>query len=175
MKYGIVAFLSEESINLHKDYLRNLKLRHSVNEKCDERIKEKSVLEISKIKRLEGKEDIIRLKLEIQCHELYFSSFGKAYKTSESVKKYYGTESSFLYLIYGECMRREAKFLMISSSGGRPQLDFINDFKEAIGIPSPHLAIDLCEHSYFLDYHFDKSTYLKTMLPYLSLERLDKK
>ena len=37
----------------------------------------------------------------------------------------------------------------------------------------PILAVDICEHVYFLDYGFDKERFLCRFLPYLSLSKID--
>ena len=36
----------------------------------------------------------------------------------------------------------------------------------------PRLAIDLCEHAYFIEYGFDKERYLEDLLRHLDLSRL---
>ena len=37
----------------------------------------------------------------------------------------------------------------------------------------PLLAIDLWEHAYFSDYGFDKKRYVKNLLPYINLDKIN--
>lgn len=168
----IHKFLSEGALNLHKEHLHKLKLQYSVLQKSIPQIAGKNLLEICRL-RFKDKDEVIGLKSDIQCHELFFTSFGTAYESCASVRKKYRSESSFLYEIYESCKKLDCGFLIIYSDKGEPKL--ISGAPEIISkIKNPIIAIDLYEHSYFLDYGFEKEVYLKNMLPYLNLSKLDK-
>jgi len=168
----IRKFLSETALNLHKEHLKKLKLQYSVFEKSKPEIIGKDISEISRL-RIKDKAEIIKLSCDIRCHELFFSSFGTAYESCVAVRKKYRAEASFLYELY-ECGRSiDYSFIIIYLD--KEEVRIISGTPEIVlKIPNPMLAIDLYEHSYFLDYGFDKEEYLKNLIPFLNLSKLDK-
>ena len=172
MKIGMECFLSEEAIELHKEYLRTLKFRYSVMEKSFPEIKDANLDAISRMRHM-YKDEILALKSEIFCHELFFNSFGELYQSSSLVKENYRTESTFLYGIFDMCKSSCAAFLIINKNKGCVNTALLKEPKEILKIPSPVLSLDLCEHSYFLDYGFDRERYLTNLLPYINLSILD--
>ena len=172
MAYGIDFVLSEKTLNLHRDYLKKQKLRYSIWEKAFPQISGKCAFEIAKMK-IRDKRDIISLKCDIMCHELYFASFGKEYQSSIAARNKYRTESSFLYEIYEKSRCEKQGFLIIGMSGGRIEYT-VGEENEILKITNPLLAVDLYEHAYFLDFGFDMDLYLNKILPMLNLSFLDK-
>lgn len=172
MRGKIEAFLSEEAIFLHKDYLNDLRLRYSVMEKSFPEIKNADLRRLLKM-RHRYKNEIISLKAEIICHELFFDSFGDAYQGSSAVRECFRTEASFLYEV-SEASNHGACYTVISHEKGKVSVIPITNATDVFKIRNPLLCIDLHEHSYFLDYGFNKDRYISNLLPYLKLGIIDK-
>ena len=68
----------------------------------------------------------------------------------------------------------EGKFFYIYSDGKSLKTREGDEF-ELLKTCGNVLAVDLSEHAYFTDYGFDKSEYVRNLLPYLDLSILDKK
>ena len=170
---GIECFISEEALRLHNDYLKNLKLQYSVIEKSIPEIKNADFDSILKRRNMRYRDELVSLRAEILCHELFFKSFGEAYQSSLSVRKFYRTEASFTYDLYEKCKDKSAAFLVICVQNNAINSILLNNPADIFRIKSPCLCIDLCEHSYFLDYGFDKERYVSSLLPYLKLGVLD--
>ena len=172
----IENFLSEESVALHIAYLEDLRARCSVMEKCYPHIKNKDIYQISRIRdgRLgKDKREILRLKGEILCHEIYFSSFGDKYQSSIFLREKCKSEACFLYELYNRCVLSDAKYKVIAIERGEIRIFDICDYSEVANISRPLLAIDLCEHSYFNDYRFDRKGYLENAIARINLKILD--
>ncbi len=166
-----MKFLSEKSVLIHKEFVEKLSLQCSALEKSSPMVIGKPISEIRR-RRFLNKSDIIRLRSEIECHNIFFSSFGNMYQSSKCVKNKYNTEASFLYELLELGCEAEADFLGIYVSGGAPYVK-IGKAVELMYREAPLLTVDLCEHAYFLDYGFSKREYLKNMLPFLNLGKLD--
>ena len=172
MTQGIEAVISEHALNMHKDYLRRLRLKYSVLEKSSPELRGKSIGQISKM-RIRDREEALNLKCDIALHELYFSSFGEGYQCSERARACFGSEASFLYELFKWCLLRKDDYVVVHINRGK--IEFSGGSCELlIKIHNPLLCIDLCEHSYFLDYGFERDTYLEKLLPYLNISRADK-
>ena len=171
MKEGLCRILSEEALDLHKDYLKEMKLKYSICEKSIPEISGKSIIEISRM-RIREREEIRALLSEILYHDVYFSSFGKEYQSSVAVKKRFRTEASFLYELHEVGKNAGDSFLLIYINKGR--VDYAVAPKGSVLRVQPVLAIDLCEHAYFLDFGFDREEYLRKTLSFLNLNSLDK-
>lgn len=173
--FGVNKFISEDAIELHKKYFEDLKLKYSILEKSVPEIKEMSLRDIKKSRNLRYKDEILKTKIDIECHKLFFSSFGNEFQASDLVKETYGTEASFRYEIFAQINESvSGGFLIIGIFNGRvfryDGLDLVEVFIKA----NPILAIDLCEHAYFLDYGFDRKNYLENAIKYLNLNKIDK-
>lgn len=166
----ISDFLSDRSIKLHKEYLEKLKLQYSILEKSFPSIVGKNISDIQRMK-LRDKDEIISLRCNAKCHELFFNSFGKENQTSMRIRESYGSEAGFLYEIYAEAKNVESGFAFITVRRGRPEVLF-GGYTMLMKLCEPLLVLDLCEHAYFLDYGFDKEEYVRSMLPYLNLNKL---
>ena len=172
--FGINKFISEEAVELHKNYLKNLKLEYSIYEKSYPEIKTMSIPAIKSARYLRYKDEIIRLKVNLECHNLFFSSFGKEFQSSQVIKKAYGSETAFLYDICNEAKQWENGGFLIIGLSGRRIFKYVGRNLEDIFIKAtPILSIDLCEHSYFLDYGFNKNAYLENAIKYLNLNKID--
>lgn len=172
--FGIDKFISEEAIGLHKNYLENLKLEYSIYEKSAPEIKNMSISAIKRARKLRYKDEILSLRVNLECHNLFFSSFGNEFQSSQAIKKAYGTEASFLYDMCNEARQWETSgFLIIGLSNGRIFKYVGQDLEDIFIKATPILAIDLCEHSYFLDYGFNKNAYLENAMKYLNLNKID--
>ncbi len=146
---GINCFLSEENLSLHREYLSSLRLKRKM---ADSRAAQKCI------------------EAEIRSHELYFLSFRKERVRSECIRKGYGSESRFCFLLKEYAEASASDFLYIFLLKHPPFVGFSKDVRF---LARAVLAIDLCEHAYFLDYGFDFSAYLLAAIGHLDLSRTD--
>ena len=167
-------FLTEQNIRLHRDYLRRLKLEHSINEKSIPEIKGKSAYEISRMGLARrDKWEIIEKMKRIKAHECYFSSFGARGTRCAAVSKRYSSEDSFLYELKQLAKGAESGFLYVyKDERGNPNMSLSSPSDDFFIRRLPILALDLCEHAYFADYGFEYERYLENALPFLNLSRL---
>ena len=167
-------FLSEENITLHRDYVRVKRLKYSIIESSVSALKDADIGEIFRMKiDSRDKRDAITLLSEIKLHEIFFSSFSDSpYPRSESVANGYGNEANFLNLLYKEAMALPYGFILVYQLGQRIEVKRTYAFPSALRYTYPSLAIDVCEHAYFMDYGFDKERYLVSLLPYLNIALL---
>ncbi len=168
------TFLTEENIISHREYMRTLRLRHSIAEKSIPEIKGKSLAELEKL-RLSQKDrrEIIPNYREYLAHKLYFSSFCECQRPEPYLKKYYSSTEAFLYEIHLLAMSVDHGFIFISlTERGMP--DIFHKTREDRIKTTPVLALDLSEHAYFLDYRFDKEAYVRGAISHLDLSLLDK-
>lgn len=173
MKNGINSFISEDALSVHKEYLKTLKLRYSVMEKSFPEIKDADVRRLLRM-RQRYRDEILGLRSEIICHELFFNSFGEAYQSCAAVRERYRTESSFAYEISELSKKDDIKYIVIAMEKGAVKIIALYNSRDIISISQPVICIDLCEHSYFLDYGFDRAGYISNLLPYLNLGALNK-
>ncbi len=167
-------FLSEESIALHREYIRLKRLKYSIIESSVPALRGADIRDIYRMKiSLCDRRDALDLLSQIRLHELFFSSFSdRIYPRSPLIASAYGSEADFLNLIYKRAVDLPYGFVLIYLLGGRVEVREIADFTGAFRSHVPALAIDVCEHVYFTDYGFDKERYLSLALPYLDLNRL---
>ena len=165
------GFLSKENIKMHTCYLNELKLKCSILEKsCPDLIgKDLSEIKSLRISR-DLKESALKIKFQIMAHEIYFSSFAENVGRCDFLKKYYSSKESFLYELFVSAKYCETEFLFIyAEKNGRP---VIADGGKRL-VERPVLALDLCEHSYFSDYAFNKDEYIKRAVNSLDLSKLE--
>lgn len=170
-------FLSEESIARHKDYVRLKRLKYSIIESSVTELKGADIKDVYRMKiSPRDKSDAIDLLSEIRLHDIFFSSFSPApYPRSQTVLHTFGSEANFLNLIFRQALFLPHGFILIYLFGGRIEVELCTDFANAFRHLTPTLALDVCEHTYFSDYGFDKERYLLAALPYLDLTRLSAK
>lgn len=157
--------------------MRYLKLRYSVLEKSIPEISGKSICEIEHLRlRASEKKEILHDKVKIELHEAFFSSFIEGGSHSEAVRRSFGSEASFIYML--ECLCREYSgvgFIAISKGrGGEIVYTVGEDMTEFVLKYGILLAVDLWEHAYFDDYGFDRNKYLSESIPRLNFARLDR-
>ena len=170
----MVEFLSEENINLHRDYVRNTKLKYSIIESSISKLKGAGVREVLSMKLSQrDKDDALRLLPEIAIHDIYFSSFDdRRFPHSALVAKHWGSESAFLNEVYRNCMAIKYGFVAIFRFRNIIAVKGFEDCLEIFKAGTPLLAVDVCEHVYFMDYGFDKERYLVNALSYLDITKL---
>ena len=167
-------FLSEESIDLHRAYVRKKRLEFSILESS---IPKLSGAEFNKIKRMKltsrDSRDALALTAEIRLHDIYFSSFGcSRYQRCGIPLRRYGGEAAFLNEIYRTALSQSHGFVCVYLFGDDVNLRASFDAESLLRIGEPTLVLDVCEHAYFMDYGFDKDRYLISALPYLDLSKL---
>ena len=172
----MTEFLSEENIELHREYMRKCALRYSILEKSISGIKDKRTNEILLMKLSKAEQrDILALLPELELHRLYFESFDKQKNSmSACVRAQFGSEAAFLNTIYRCASQLEYGFVTVNIQSGKIECITVRNFVECFTHGAPVLAIDICEHAYFRDYGFDKHSYLVNALSYLKLNAIDK-
>ena len=167
-------FLSEENIALHNEYVRNKRLKYSILESSYKGLVGASVSDLYRMKITpRDRSDSLELLTEIRLHEIYFSSFSESqYPRSERVVDFYGNEASFLNELYRKCIKQRYGFVCIYSSRHGIFTEGFSECESAFLRDEPMLAIDVCEHAYFMDYGFDRERYLLASLPYLDITKL---
>ena len=173
MSLGIERLISDRALDMHKEHVRDLKLRLSILEKSYPELAASECRDIMRL-RSKYKREAVFLKCEIKMHELFFSSFGEGYQRSSKIKEQFGSESGFLYEILSFARDKKCDYILISLTK-RERIAFNFGASELLlsdGVPL--LCIDLCEHAYFLDFGFQREEYLKRVLPYLNLAAIDK-
>ena len=165
------GFLSERNLELHRAYLEDARLRMSVLEKsgCVEAGKRYPELLRTRIK--EAKGEVLSLAEDIYHHELFFTSFGERGTASSCLKPRYTSTAGFLYEAERYAMSRDGGFLLIFYDGKSAVISHSTE-RVMRRCGEPCLAVDLCEHAYFLDYGFDKLSYVRGALSHLDLSRL---
>lgn len=169
-------FISRTNCDLHKEYLRTLKLQMSIFEKSYPGMTGKSCREILKlpIKRSE-REEAAALKADILAHELYFSSFSSANIASPLLRDVYGSEAAFVYELSSAAMKSEGFLFICYDKTGRIGWQSCSKPIEMFSSGLvPILALDLCEHAYFCDYFFDKERYVKAAVAHLDFSKIKK-
>ena len=174
-KEPLYRFLSEKGVDLHEEYLNTERAKLSILEKSLPSLSEKSLSEIYTMRHIKraDKEEVLTRISNIRMHEIYFSSFTESPLPCQKIKEYYTSESAFLYEAW--LLGREKKFGFLYfylDRRGKPCFDFADEGFDAFLKAAPLLAVDLCEHAYFLDYGFDSGEYLRRALGFLDIARL---
>ena len=171
-KESLFGFLSERNVSLHKEYLENCRMRLSILEKSGYAISGMSYSELCHARLGDAREEILSLAHQIYLHEIYFDSFGRGGESTDCIKPRYRTVASFLYELERAAMAADGGFLLVTR--GRGGVDFSHNASLIVGMRrEPCLALDLAEHAYFLDYGFDKLSYVRAALPRLRLSKLN--
>ncbi len=166
-------FLSEENIEFHSEYVRMKRLKYSIFESSFPKLSDAKFTDIiqSKLSRCD-KQEALELLSDISIHDVYFSSYSTCkFAHSSIVSELYGSEARLLNEIYECGMRLQHGFVSVYFQRGRIVVRSFVDPIDAMRFATPILAIDVCEHAYFLDYGFDKERYLIASLPYLNIAK----
>ena len=166
-------FLSERAIELHKEYVEDCRLRLSILGKSGYDIEGKSYPELLRARLGKASGEILSLSRDVYLHEIYFDSFAEGCAPLDVVKSRFGSLASFLYRLECEAMASDGGFLLLSRVGDEIIIGRSFGIGERLRT-TPRLAIDLDEHAYFLDYGFDKLSYVRGALSHLNTARLDK-
>ena len=109
----------------------------------------------------------------IKSHESYFSSFTELAKPCPELKRHYSSEDAFCYEVLELAREYNGGFIYIFSNGRiRPTVKHSENAPFVYVKEMPTLAIDLFEHSYFLDYGFEREKYLRAAIGHLNLTLL---
>lgn len=170
-------FLSDSSIKRHFEHLREERLRYSILEKSCPELKGRSISEIVRLNiSKEIKDEAVSKLRYIKSHECFFNSFAEHQVISENTVKQYKSKERLLYEIYSESVERNYGFMYIYlDKQGNIKWSFEEEGDGSFLCFNPVLALDLFEHTYFLDYGFEKKLFLRNALAYLNLSSLDKK
>ncbi len=168
-------FLSEANIKRHLEHLRQMKLRYSIMEKSLPGLCGRSPREIARLNiDRDAKDEAISLLFYIKAHECFFDSFTERQNRGNDGTGSYMQTEKLLYDLYSDAIGREHCFLFIyKDRQGGYKWTFSDGGDGAFISYEPFLAIDLYEHSYFLDYGFEEKLYLRNALAYLRLSALD--
>ena len=172
---AMTDFLSEESILMHREYQRGIRLRYSILEKSVNGIKNKKSSEIIRQSiPTDVKKEVLSLLPELELHELFFDSFhAERFSDSPSAVRSFGSVGGLLNSVFSLGISAREGFVCIARTrGGLSTYHTAYPYHQIISTP-PLLAVDICEHAYFSDYAFDKRAYLLAALPHLNLCRLD--
>lgn len=166
-------FLSEGNIKRHLEHLREKRLCYSILEKSIPALYNLTMNEIIRLNiDREAKNEALSLLWYIKSHECFFDSFS----TKPSLKNNSGVRGEkLLYDIYTEAMKKDHGFLyVLLDKQGSPRITFSNGNDGSFIKYVPLLALDLYEHTYFLDYGFDKKRFLQNAISHLNISSLDK-
>lgn len=167
------TFLTEENMLIHKEYMKTLRLKHSISEKSFPEIKDKSIFEIEKMRLpISSKEEILENLKDYLSHEIYFRSFSQNIIAPDVIKMRYSSPEAFLYEIYLLASEKNQGFIYVfAGNKGVPEIMHSDDIKRMKCMP--RLALDISEHSYFLDYRFEKDRYIRSAISNMNLSLLD--
>lgn len=171
---GILTFLSQDNLTLHTSYIKRLKHKLSILEKSYEGIKGKSIRELMRAKLPSDiKTEALELLSDIESHKLFFDSFTDKHNKCNVIRGLYPSEESFLYEVYEKAMRSHGDFLYILLDTREHPLTVCDvGLLELYPRYTPKLCIDLSEHSYFLDYGFEREGYIRAAVSHLDLIKL---
>lgn len=172
MENGI-SFLSKDNLIKHNEYLKRLRLEYAILEKSFSELKGLSSGRILKTNLERGtKLEAYEAKFEIELHESFFSSFSHKNCISRLPFLNNTSQAGFLYEIECEIKSREPLFLIIyKTKNGYLSYQLIKSYTD-IPRAEPQLSLDLCEHSYFSDYGFDKQRYIRCALSTLDFNKI---
>ena len=167
-------FLSEGNIKRHLEHLREKRLCYSILEKSMPELRERPINEIFRLNIDRGiKDEAISLLWYIKSHECFFDSFSMNQSMGKMMRI---SAEKLLYEIYTEAMKMDHGFLFVTLDKQKtPRLMFSDGNDGAFIKYKPILALDLYEHTYFLDYGFDKKRFLQNAIQYLNISSLDKR
>ena len=167
-------FLSDDNLSLHHSYVKNKYSKYSILKKSREELNGVKLEDIPRLKiPKEERNEAYSLISDVESHKCYFNSFDKVKRRCDNIRRYFGSEERLLYEIIEFGNESCEDFIYIYTQNGKAEIKSHNTSVAFLKC-RPILAIDLCEHAYFLDYAFDKDRYLRAAISNLNLEKLDK-
>ena len=169
----VISFLSKDNLIKHNEHLKRLRLEYAILEKSYLELRGLRSAEILKTNLKRNiKLEAYAASFEIELHELFFSSFLNKNILSKIPFINNSSQAGFLYEAEQEIRCVEGVFFIIyKNKNGFINYQIIKSFAD-IPEADPQLCIDLCEHSYFSDYCFDKARYIKEALFYLNFNKI---
>ena len=171
------SFLSHENIEIHRNYLKSLRLKLSIIRKSypgcmyenlpyEKRRIDRNIPDIV----LSEARDLV---FQIKMHETYFCSFTDKKEKANLIRKQFSSEEAFFYEIYDMIKSEKYGYLIVYiDEKGRIKFSVVDVLLIAIKY-KPILVIDLFEHSYFYDYLYDKDSYYKRAIERLDLGKIE--
>ena len=171
----MLRFISEDNYAMHVEYLNALKVKLSALTKITPELDHPKVLSAKRCARDRELLNGMRLVGEIRLHEAYLESFGeREFQRSAVADRVFGSSAELLGRLYRLALDIPYGFVGVTvDKKGRIGEFSLTDYAQLDLNGTVVLAVDVCEHAYFMDYGFDKERYLKRALAYLSVERLD--
>jgi len=168
-----IHFLSKESLIRHNEYLKRLRLEYAILEKSYPVLHGKSSCEIMHLDLARGlRVEAYASRLEIELHELFFSSFSEANQSAKLCFRNNISRAGFLYDAENSAIDTKGVFLIIfKSRNGCIDYKIITSYCDVL-TENAMLALDLCAHSYYQDYGFDKRRYLRAALSCINLNKI---
>ena len=171
----ITLILSEEAIQRHREYTRNLRLKYSILQKSEAMINSLNIRDIPWQKlNLNLAREAFSLLSELSLHECFFASFTEKelLPLPPTVREYESAAELLNHLDRLSYTDNDGGFLVVYKSRGKTVVGRIfPPYRELLTF-TPLLAIDLYEHAYFSDYGFDRGRYLVSALSHLNLDLL---
>ena len=170
----MTEFLSESSIELHREYLRQTRLKYSILEKSIKGLKEAKIADITRQNLgRKDKQDSLYLLGEVLGHELFFDSFGEVtYPPCPPAEARFGSSAALLNEIYKCASALRYGYVGVCISRRDIRVEGAELGYQLYEYGEPILVLDVCEHAYFADYAFDKEKYLLRAIPYLALGKI---
>ena len=168
-----MKFISDRNRDIHKGELMKMKHKRSIFEKSYHTTFNSVNDAFQKAVPQREREELYGLLCDIALHEIYFSSFLPHRGVSELIKKRYGSEAAFVYSLY-ECAREaDGGFLLVfSDERGRVEFCAGRDYGALLRKRMPILALDREEHAYFLDYQFERESYIRAALSEFNISKI---
>ena len=167
-------FLSKDNILKHREYMDNLRCKHSVMEKSIPEIMGKKPCEIYRMRlKRSVKQEILPLLINYYSHMTFFDSFSKNDVRHPEIKRYFSSEDDFCYRALEYAKGIEYGFLYVYKDR-RGNIKFVSSEEpnDIYAVTEPVLALDVCEHVYFADYGYRREEYLKAAIARLDIAKL---
>ncbi|MBO5909460.1 MAG: hypothetical protein J6Q67_06795 [Clostridia bacterium] len=167
-------FLSEENIKMHLEYLNKQKLVYSILQKSYPKLTNDIKMVYQQNLPREIKKEALTLLCDIKSHEMFFNSFINTPPKCKNIKKFYSSEERLIYEVYLLAKNNKHGFIYIClDKNAAPIIQYRSEPSDIFIRYEPVLAFDLCEHTYFKDYGFNRERFLGNSLGHLNLKLLD--
>lgn len=167
---GILQFISEGALKRHRDHATSLCLREQVLRKGPPR-DDRTLIELYRRRTREDTRALYEEAVASASHTLYFSSFCVYPSVGDAFCRFCGGLTSFFHRLCEEAAAAHAFLYIGTDRGGRLHTaEDIGSFLRQGCLPT--LALDVCEHAYFLDYGFDRTSYIRAAVGHLDVGRL---